>query len=168
MEKKIINRVANSDLITIDLADYAPDLQILEIDLKQFLFEGFILKEKEFRMTLKEFDFSIYTNKVVALFCSSDAIVPMWAYMLATSYLNKVGNKIHFGTKEEVFQKIFAENIDGIDTSEFEKQKVIVKGCGHIPLTEALYIAITKKLQNTVSSLMFGEACSAVPIFKKK
>ena len=119
-------------------------------------------------MTLKEFDFSIYTNKVVALFCSSDAIVPMWAYMLATSYLNKVGNKIHFGTKEEVFQKIFAENIDGIDTSEFEKQKVIVKGCGHIPLTEALYIAITKKLQNTVNSLMFGEACSAVPVFKKK
>ena len=168
MNDELINRVANSDLITIDLADYAPDLQILEIDLKQFLFEGFLLKEKEFRKTLKEFDFSIYTNKVVALFCSSDAIVPMWAYMLTTSYLNKVGHEIHFGTKEEVFQKIFAENIDGIDTSEFEKKKVIVKGCGQIPLTEALYIAITKKLQNTVSSLMFGEACSAVPIFKKK
>ena len=168
MNNEIINRVASSDLITIDLADYAPDLQILEIDLKQFLFEGFILKEKEFRNTLKEFDFSIYTNKVVALFCSSDAIVPMWAYMLTTSYLNKVGHEIHFGTKEEVFQKIFAENIDGIDTSEFEKKKVIVKGCGHIPLTESLYIGITKKLQNTVSSLMFGEACSAVPVFKKK
>ena len=168
MNDEIINRVANSDLITIDLADYAPDLQILEIDLKQFLFEGFILKEKEFRKTLKEFDFSIYTNKVVALFCSSDAIVPMWAYMLTTSYLNKVGHEIHFGTKEEVFQKIFAENIDGIDTLEFEGGKVIVKGCGHIPLTESLYIGITKKLQNTVSSLMFGEACSAVPVFKKK
>jgi len=167
MNDKIINRVASSDLITIDLADYAPDLQILEIDLKQFLFEGFILKEKEFRKTLKEFNFSVYTNKVVALFCSSDAIVPMWAYMLTTSYLNKVGHEIHFGTKEEVFQKIFAENIDGIDTSEFEKKKVIVKGCGHIPLTESLYISITKKLQNTVSSLMFGEACSAVPVYKK-
>ena len=168
MNDKIVNRVANSDLITIDLADYAPDLQILEIDLKQFLFEGFILKEKEFRKTLKEFDFSIYTNKVVALFCSSDAIVPMWAYMLTTSYLNKVGHEIHFGTKEEVFQKIFAENIDGIDTSEFEKKKVIVKGCGHIPLNENLYVAITKKLQPTVSSLMFGEACSAVPVLKNK
>jgi len=168
MNDEIINRVANSDLITIDLTDYAPDLQILEIDLKQFLFEGFILKEKEFRKTLKEFDFSIYTNKVVGLFCSSNAIVPMWAYMLTTSYLNKVGHEIHFGTKEEVFQKIFAENIDGIDTSEFEKKKVIVKGCGHIPLTESLYISITKKLQTTVSSLMFGEACSAVPVFKKK
>ena len=100
MSGEIINRVANSPLITIDLADYAPDLQILEIDLKQFLFEGFILKEKEFRKTLKEFDFSIYTNKVVALFCSSDAIVPMWAYMLATSYLNPLGSEIYFGTKE--------------------------------------------------------------------
>ena len=168
MNDEIINRVANSDLITIDLADYAPDLQILEIDLKQFLFEGFILKEKEFRKTLKEFDFSIYTNKIVALFCSSDAIVPMWAYMLATSYLNKIGNEIHFGTKEEVFQKHFLQNIEGIDAEEFKGGKVIVKGCGHIPLTENLYIGITKKLQNTVSSLMFGETCSAVPVFKKK
>ena len=151
MGKEIVNRVANSDLITIDLADYAPDLQISEIDLKQFLFEGFILKEKEFRKTLKEFDFSIYTNKVVALFCSSDAIVPMWAYMLTTSYLNTIGSKIYFGTKEEVFQKIFTKNIEEINTSEFENKKVIVKGCGHIPLTESLYIDITKKLQNTAS-----------------
>jgi len=168
MSKEILNKVANSNLITIDLSDYAPDLQISEIDLKQFLFEGFILKEKEFRKTLKEFDFSIYTNKVVALFCSSDAIVPMWAYMLTTSYLNTIGSKIYFGTKEEVFQKIFTKNIEEINTSEFENKKVIVKGCGHIPLTESLYIGITKKLQNTVSSLMFGEACSAVPVFKKK
>ena len=168
MGKKIVNRVANSDLITIDLADYAPNLQILEFNLKQFLFEGFILKEKEFRKTLKEFDFTIYTNKVVALICSGDAIFPMWAYMLATSYLNKVGHEIHFGTKNEVFQKLFLQNIERINPDKFENKKVIVKGCSHIPLTEALYIAITKKLQNTVSSLMFGEACSAVPVFKKK
>ena len=164
----IINRVANSSLITIDLADYAPKLQILELDLKQFLFEGVILKEKEFRKTLKEFDFSIYNKKVVALFCSSDAIIPMWAYMLATSYLNPLESKIHFGTKEDIFQKIFDKNIGKIDPSEFEGAKVIVKGCGHIPLSENLYIAITEKLQPVVSSLMFGEACSAVPVFKKK
>ncbi|MDC0204683.1 DUF2480 family protein [Flavobacteriales bacterium] len=168
MGKEIINRVANSDLITIDLADYAPKLQISEIDLKQFLFKGVILKEKEFRKTLKEFDFSIYTNKVVALFCSSDAIVPMWAYMLTTSYLNPLVSEIYFGTKEEVFQKIFTKNIEEIDASEFEERKVIVKGCGHVPLSESLYVAITKNLQNTVSSLMFGEACSAVPVLKRK
>ena len=168
MSGEIVNRVANSPLITLDLTDYAPKETIAILDVKDFLFEGIILKEKEFRNTLKEFYFSVYTDKIVALYCSSDAIVPMWAFMLLTSYLNNSASKIHFGTKEEVFQKIFSDNIDAIDATEFENKKVIVKGCGQVPLTETLYIAITKKLQNTVSSLMFGEACSAVPVFKKK
>ena len=168
MSGEIVNKVANSALITIDLTDYAPKETIAILDAKDFLFEGIILKEKAFRNTLKEFDFSVYTDKIVALYCSSDAIVPMWAFMLLTSYLNNSASKIHFGTKEEVFQKIFSDNIDAIDATEFENKKVIVKGCGQVPLTETLYIAITKKLQNTVSSLMFGEACSAVPVFKKK
>ena len=166
MSNEIVNKVANSALITIDLTDYAPKETIAILNVKDFLYEGIILKEKAFRNTLKEFDFSVYTDKIVALYCSSDAIVPMWAFMLLTSYLNNSASKIHFGTKEEVFQKIFSDNIDAIDATEFENKKVIVKGCGQIPLTEALYIAITKKLQNTVSSLMFGEACSAVPVLK--
>ena len=168
MSGEIVNKVANSALITIDLTDYAPKETIVILDIKNFLFKGIILKEKDFRNTLKEFDFSVYADKIVALYCSSDAIVPMWAFMLLTSYLNNSASKIHFGTKEEVFQKIFSDNIDAIDATEFENKKVIVKGCGQVPLTETLYIAITKKLQNTVSSLMFGEACSAVPVFKKK
>ena len=168
MSGEIVNRVANSALITIDLTDYAPKETIAILDAKDFLFEGIILKEKDFRNTLKEFDFSVYTDKIVALYCSSDAIVPMWAFMLLTSYLNNSASKIYFGKKEDVFQKIFSDNIDAIDATEFENKKVIVKGCGQVPLTESLYIAITKKLQNTVSSLMFGEACSAVPVFKKK
>ena len=168
MTGEIINRVANSNLITIDLADYAPTSAIKILDIKDFLFEGILLKEKEFRTSLKEFDFSSYSNKTVALNCSTDAIVPMWAFMLVTSYLNNIASEIHFGTKKKVFQTIFTANIDAIDASEFEGKKVIVKGCGQVPLSEALYIAITKKLQNTVSSLMFGEACSAVPVFKKK
>ena len=168
MSDEIVNKVANSALITIDLTDYAPKGTIAILDVKDFLFGGIILKEKDFRSTLKKFDFSVYANKLVALYCSSDAIVPMWAFMLLTSYLNNSASKIHFGTKEEVFQKIFSKNIDAIDATEFENKKVIVKGCGQVPLTETLYVAITKKLQNTVSSLMFGEACSAVPVFKKK
>ena len=168
MSGEIVNRVANSPLITLDLTDYAPKETIAILDAKDFLFEGIILKEKEFRNTLKEFDFSVYTNNIVALYCSSDAIVPMWAFMLLTSYLNNSASKIYFGKKEEVFQKIFSDNIDAIDATEFKNKKVIVKGCGQVPLKETLYIAITKKLQNTVSSLMFGEACSAVPVFKKK
>jgi len=168
MSDEIVNRVANSDLTTIDLADFAPKKSIVEFDVTNFLFKGFILKEKEFRASLKEFDFSIYQDKIVAINCSSDAIVPMWAIMLVTSYLKNITSEIHFGKKEDVFQEIFTDNIDAINPSEFEGKKVIVKGCGQIPLSESLYIAITKKLQNTVSSLMFGEACSAVPVFKKK
>ena len=168
MSKEIVNRVANSALITIDLTDYAPKETIAILDAKNFLFEGIILKEKDFRNTLKEFDFSVYSDKIVALYCSSDAIVPMWAFMLTTSYLNNSASEIYFGKKEDIFQQLFCDNINAIDAAEFENKKVIVKGCGQIPLTEALYIAITKKLQNTVNSLMFGEACSAVPVFKKK
>ena len=168
MSGEIVNRVANSSLIIIDLADYAPTKSIAVLDIKKFLFKDIFLKEKEFRASLKVFDFSIYQDKIVALNCSSDAIIPMWAFMLVTSYLNTANTEIHFGTKEDVFQQIFVDNIDAIDASEFEGQKVIVKGCGQIHLTEVLYIAITKKLQTTVSSLMFGEACSAVPVLKNK
>jgi len=168
MADEIVNRVANSGLINLDLTDYAPTKTIDEIDLKQFLFEGFILKEKEFRTALKDFDWAQYDSKIVAINCSSDCIIPMWAFMLITSYLNSVSEEIHYGAKTEVFQKLFLQSIESINPAEFENKKVIVKGCGHIPLTEDLYIAITKKLQNAVSSLMFGEACSAVPVFKKK
>ena len=168
MSGEIVNRVANSGLINIDLSDYAPKQNIAVLEVKDFLFQGIILKEKEFRTSLKEFDFSIYQGKTVAIHCSADAIVPMWAFMLVTSYLKGIANEIHFGKKEDVFQQIFTANIDAIDNTEFQNKKVIVKGCGQIPLSASLYMAITKKLQNTVSSLMFGEACSAVPVFKNK
>jgi hypothetical protein len=168
MRDEIVNRVANSALITIDLADYAPSQSISVLDVKDFLFKEIILKEKEFRTNLKEFNFSIYQDKIVAINCSSDAIVPMWAFMLVTSYLKGIASKIHFGKKEDVFQQIFTANIDAIDSKEFESKKVIVKGCGQVPLSASLYMAITKKLQDTVSSLMFGEACSAVPVLKNK
>tara|TARA_B100001142_G_C14295425_1_gene640659 strand:+ start:878 stop:1387 length:510 start_codon:yes stop_codon:yes gene_type:complete len=168
MSGEIVNRVAKSGLINIDLSDYAPKQKVIVFEVKDFLFQEIILKEKEFRSSLKEFDFSIYNGKIVAINCSSDAIVPMWAFMLITSYLKNIASEIHFGTKEEVFQKIFTDNINAINKIEFDNKKVIVKGCGQIPLSASLYVAITKKLQNTVSSLMFGEACSAVPVYKKK
>ena len=168
MSGEIVNRVANSGLINIDLSDYAPKQKVIVFEVKDFLFQEIILKEKEFRSSLKEFDFSIYQGKIVAINCSSDAIVPMWAFMLITSYLKNIASEIHFGTKEEVFQKIFTDNINAINKIEFDNKRVIVKGCGQIPLSASLYVAITKKLQNTVSSLMFGEACSAVPVYKKK
>ena len=168
MNKEIVNRVAKSELITIDFSDYIPSEPILEFDIKNVLFEGAVLKEKKFRSSLKEITFSNYENKIIALFCSVDAIIPMWAYMLIVSYLNPMSSCIYFGTKKEVLQKIILKNINKIDAKQFKDKKVIVKGCTNIPISESLYIAITKKLQNSVSSLMFGEACSAVPIYKKK
>lgn len=168
MADEIINRVANSKIITIDLSDYIPKNDIVELDLKQFLFKGSVLKEKEFRSQLREYEVSKFQNNITALFCSSDSIVPMWAYMLACSKLNDVASEIYSGNKSDVFQRLFLLNIENINISKFKNKKVIIKGCGQTPLKEELYITITKKLQKTVSSLMFGEACSAVPVYKNK
>ncbi len=168
MSDEIINRVANSGLITIDLADYAPNLEILELDLKQFLFEGQILKEKAFRSSIKNFDFSKYKNKTTAILCSSNCIIPMWAFMLVASELNNITSEFYSGNKDSVFQKLFLKNIENINPIKFKDKKVIIKGCSQISIEEIFYITITKKLKNHVASLMFGEACSAVPIYKKK
>ena len=168
MVKEIVNRVAQSELITIDFSDYVPEKEIVEFDLKQFLFSETILKEKEFRLKLKKFDVNKFHNKEVALFCSSECIIPMWAYMLATSKINDIASEIYSGSKSEFLQKKTLANIQNIDTGKFINKKVIVKGCGQMQFNEELYIAITKKLRNIVSSLMFGEACSAVPVYKIK
>ena len=165
---EIKNRVADSGIVNVDLSDYAPKENILQLDLKQFLFDGLVLKEKEFRIALKEFDFNKYDGKVVAVFCGANVIVPMWAYMLITTYLNNANAKIYFGNKNKVTQAIIKENIDSINVDDYKEKRVIVNGCSNIKLSEGLFIAITKKLQKNVKSLMFGEACSAVPIFKNK
>lgn len=168
MTDRIINKIAKSGIISLDLTDYAPDFIILELDIKQFLLNGLILKEKDFRASLKKFNFKQYQNKVTAIFCSSDCIIPMWAFMLVTAYLNNIASEIYFGERNNVFQQCFLNNINAIEAKKFKNKKVIVKGCGQIPVSESIYIAITKKLNGPVSSLMFGEACSAVPVYKKK
>ena len=168
MNGEIVNKVANSGLITINLSDYAIKDPISIFDIKDFLFEGVILKEKEFRSSLKNFNFSKYEKEIVAIHCSSEAIVPMWAYMLVASHLIPLCSQIYYGEKQDVFQKILLSNIHKINPDEFKDKKVIVNGCGKVPLSESLFIAITQKLQNSVSSLMFGEACSSVPVYKKK
>ena len=167
MTNEIINKVAKSGIINLDLEDYAPRDIITELDLKDFLFEGLILKEKYFRESLKDHNWSKYRGNVLALFCSSNCIIPMWAYMLVTSYLEK-NNLINFyGNKEQVFNLLFLEIIGKIDIQEFKDKRVIIKGCGNLKIHEKIYVAITKKMQPEVKSLMFGEACSSVPIHKK-
>ncbi len=163
----LVNRVAQSGIITLDLELFVTQ-NIVEIDLKDFLFRGLILKEKEYRNMLKEKDWSIYKNQVVAIYCSSNAIIPKWAYMLLTTYLFPHTKKVFFGSKVEVVEEIIINEINGIKIEDYKNKKVVIKGCGKIDLSGNVYIAITKRLLPMVSSLMFGEPCSTVPVYKKK
>ena len=164
----IINKVAASGLISLNLEDYLPSGEIAVFDLKEHLFMGLILKEKDFREALKNLDWSIYQDKYVAVNCSADAIIPVWAYMLVATYLQPVARDVYVGNKEELQKHLFLKNISTIDTAAFEGQKVVIKGCGDIPVGEFAYSEITKLLRPVVQSLMYGEPCSTVPIYKKR
>lgn len=166
MEEAIINKVAQSGLITLDLEKFYPDEEIKVFDLKDYLFMELILKEKDYREALKNVDWSIYESKIVAICCSTDAIIPLWAYMLAVAYLEPVAKDIIFGKEAEVLDILFLKNILKIDAKEFEGKRIVVKGCGDKKVPESAYIEITKILRPVVKSIMFGEPCSTVPIYK--
>ncbi len=165
---ELVNKVAQSGLITLDLEDFFPKEAIIAFDIKEFLFRGLILKELEFRAALKAHDWSAYKDKIVAVFCSTDAIIPQWAFMLVGTYISAQTTEIYFGTTEEVEQKLFLSNLKSIDATKYIDEKIIIKGCGTKTVTGEAYLEITKKLQPVVKSLMFGEACSTVPIYKRK
>jgi Protein of unknown function (DUF2480) len=167
MSEAIINKVAESGLITIDLADYYPKEQILMFDLKDHLYMGLILKEKEFRAALKNFDWERYRDKVIGLTCSADAIVPPWAYMLVASYLQPIAKDVIMGSEKEVARTILIRNICNINVSAFADQRVVVKGCGDVPIEEFAYMEITKLLRPVAKTIMYGEPCSTVPIYKR-
>lgn len=165
--KPIENRVANSGLITINLLDYGPEQNVLEFDLKDFLFQGLVLREKTFREQIKAIDFTQYENSIVALHCSTDALIQNWAYMLVASRFPQ-STRVYFGSENAVKQQIIRENICKLPINDFKGQRVIIKGCGDGEVDAAAYIAITRRLQPIVQSLMYGEACSNVPILKNK
>lgn len=166
--EEIINKVAESGLITIDLEKYFPTEEVVGFDIKNFLFMEMLLKEKDFRMALDQQDWSQYKGKIVAVFCSTDAIIPMWAYMLVVSKLSGIAQDIHFGNEEEILKEEITDNIQQIDPNEYEGKRVVVKGCGDRPIPEYAYIEISKKLIPVVKSMMYGEPCSTVPVYKKK
>jgi hypothetical protein len=166
MSEAIVNKVANSGLISLDLENFLPKEEEVLFDLKDHLFMGLILKEKDFREALKNLDWSVYQDKYVAITCSADAIIPVWAYMLVASYLQPVAKDIFTGTKDEMHKHFFINNLSLIDPKEFEGQRVVVKGCGDVPIDNAAYAAITKILRPVVKSIMYGEPCSTVPVFK--
>ena len=169
MSDEIINKVAESGLVTIDLEKYLPQKESIAVfDLKDFLFMGMILKEKGFREALKQHDWEKYRNKSVAITCSADAIIPVWAYMLVTTYLQPVAKETIVGNEKEIYKNIFLKNISSINTSEFNGSRIVLKGCGETPIDDFAYAEATRVLLPVAKSIMYGEPCSTVPVFKKK
>jgi hypothetical protein len=164
----IVNKVAESGLITLDLEEFYPKEEIVAFDLKEYLFMGMILKEKDFRAALQGLTWGDYKDRLVALYCSADAIIPLWAYMLVSANLSGIARKVFAGTPDEMRKQVFIENIRAINADEYIDKRVVIKGCGDLEVGEFAYVEISNKLTPVVRSLMFGEACSAVPVFKKK
>lgn len=167
MEDVIINKVAESGLITLDLEEYYPKGETAVFDMKEYLFMGLVLKEKDFREALKSLDWSIYKNKNVCITCTADAIIPMWANMLAAAYLEPVAANVVYGDVEFLHKTVFIKNLSGINVDDFTNKRVVIKGCGDKPVSETAYVEITRLLRPVVKSIMYGEPCSTVPIYKQ-
>ena len=168
MSDIIVNKVAESGLITIDLEEYYPKEEILIFDLRTYLFMELILKEKEFRASLQQVDWNQYKDKIVAVTCTTDAVIPVWAYMLVASSLQPFAKEIVFGNREEALKQSFIKNINTINLNEYNDKRIVVKGCGDKSIGEFAYLEITKLLRPLVKSIMYGEPCSTVPVYKKK
>lgn len=168
MPDEIINKVAQSKLVTFDLEDYYPKGERKVLDLKDWLYEGFILREKEFRAFLAEHDWEHYADAFVALTCTTDAIVPGWAYMLVTTKLQPFAKKIVQGTLVDLETSLYQSIIANLDMSAYADIPVIIKGCSHKPVPPNAYLQLTEKLMPVAKSIMYGEACSSVPLFKRK
>jgi hypothetical protein len=168
MADEIINRVANSKLITINLEDYYPKGARVLFDIKDWLFEGFVLREKDFRNQVAEYDWSQYQDRYVALTCSTDAIIPGWAYMLIGIQIQPFAKKVVIGDLETLETSIYQDVLNNLDVSEFTDKPIIIKGCSKKPVPKNAYIMLANKLQPIVKSIMYGEACSSVPLYKNK
>ncbi len=165
--KPLVNRVANSGIEVFNLEDHYPVQPIVEIDLKQFLFKELILREKEFRTALKEIDWNNYQDKIVLVYQSNDAIIPIWAYMLINNYLTGKASYIYNGSQEEYLIHYYTNLIAKLDSEKYDEKRVVIKGCSNKPVPAAAYAALTSKLKPYAQSIMFGEPCSTVPIFKR-
>ncbi len=168
MKEEIVNRVSASSLITFDLEDYYPEGDRVVLDIKDWLHEGVILKEKDFRASVQDHEWEKYQDTFVALHCSSDAIVPGWAFMLVTTRLQPYAKQIVLGDLELLETVLYKSVIESLDVSSFKDKLLIIKGCSKKPVPENAYIWATQKLQAVAKSVMYGEACSSVPLYKKK
>jgi hypothetical protein len=167
MDKPLVNRVANSGIITINLEEYFPTNEVIGFDLKGYLFQEMILKEKDFRAALKEHDWQQYDGKIVTLFCSVDAIIPTWAYMLVSSYCSGIAIDLFQGTKAEYYTYYYKQLLKEMDYTQYQDNRIVIKGCSNQPVPTLAYMEITEKLKPYAQSIMYGEPCSTVPIFKR-
>jgi hypothetical protein len=168
IQENIVNKVAASGLITLDPADLYVKGERVIYDIKDNLFHGLILKEKDFREFVKEYNWAQYKDKIVGIICSADAIVPAWAYMLLANKMAPFAKDVVFGSGEALETILFEKAIEALEVEQYRDQRVVIKGCGDIPVPVAAYVSLAKKLTPVVKSLMFGEPCSTVPIYKKK
>lgn len=164
----IINRVDASGLITLNLEDFYPKETIKVFDLKDYLFRGLIIKEKEFREALKNTNWQEFENANVAVTCTTDAIIPVWAYMLVATYLQPVAANIVLGNEEKLIETILLKSISSIEPGDYKDKRVVVKGCGDVHIAESAYLSVTSLLLPHVKSIMYGEPCSTVPVYKRK
>jgi hypothetical protein len=167
MAEEIINRIANSKLVTFDLEDFYPEGERILFDISPWLLEGIVLKEQEFRAAAKSHDWSQYQDTYIALYCSTEAIIPGWAFMLLTTYLSPVAKKVAVGTLDDLETILFSEIIEKIDVEDFRDKPIIIKGCAHKPIPQNAFVLLTAKFQTVAKSIMYGEACSFVPLYKK-
>ena len=168
MEPVIKNKVAESGIVSIDLEDFYPKGDIAVFDIKAYLFMGLILKEKDFRLALQNLEIENYRDKYVAVTCSADAIIPMWAYMLIASTLQPVAKEVVFGNEQTLINAVFLKKLAHINGEEYTDKRVVVKGCGEVQIPETAYLEITNILRPHAKSIMYGEPCSTVPIYKKR
>lgn len=164
----IVNRVSQSSLVTFDLEEYYPEGDRVLFDISPWLFEGMILREKDFRKQVSEHDWDDYKDKYVAIDCSTDAIVPAWAYMLITTRLQPYAARIIIGDLNDLETGLYRKIIDSLDLSPFRDKPVIIKGCSNKPVPLNAYVWATEKIQSVARSVMYGEACASVPLFKRK
>lgn len=168
MEETLINKVANSAILTFNLEDYYPKTSIQELDIKSFLYMGLILKEKEFREMVKNYDWKQYENQIVCIYCSEDAIIPTWAYMIIAASLNEVNAEAFFGKKENYLDAHYYKVLNDLHFESFQDKNVVIKGCGEKYIPHSAYVLASQKLIKYVKKLFYGEPCSTVPIWRKK
>ena len=165
---EIINKVAQSGIVTINLEELLPAGDRMALDITPWLYEELILKEKDFREYIKQHNWNQYQGQHVAVFCSADAIVPTWAFMLISAQLSGIATTVFFGTIEEMEKQIFHDTLKSIRPDDYKDQRVVIKGCSDVPVPVSAYLEITQLLQPHVKSIMYGEPCSTVPVFKRK